>query len=60
MMLAMATWSKIREQFTEQEKAALNVAIDGEILCPRGVSLDEEKLGPELTKKITDLKATTL
>lgn len=57
MILLMTTWDRIREHFSEQEKATLNAAIVGDIICPRGVTLDEEKLGPELTAKINELKS---
>lgn len=56
MLLQMQTWDKIRDRFTEDEKAKLNGAICGETICPRGVSLDEEKLGPDLAKNIVEAK----
>jgi hypothetical protein len=50
----METWDRIRAQFSEDEKAKLNAAITGEVICPRGCSLDDEKLGPELAKKLKE------
>lgn len=56
MLLTMQKWDEIRDQFSQQEKDVLNAAVSGETICPRGCILDEEKLGPELTKKIADAK----
>lgn len=52
MLLTMATWETMRENFSEEEKMQINVAICGETICPRGCILDVEKLGPELAAKI--------
>jgi hypothetical protein len=52
MILAMTTWGRIREQFSDDEKAQLNAAIRGEILCPKGVVLKETKMRPELLEKL--------
>jgi hypothetical protein len=35
----------IRENFTEMEKKLLNEAITGEVICPRGCTIDEVKAG---------------
>lgn len=40
MILRHATWEKIREQFTEEEKADIRIGITGEIICPRGWSVE--------------------
>lgn len=45
MLVKMADWEKIRGEFTEMEKTLLNEAINGEVICPRAVSIDEEKMG---------------
>ena len=45
MLLRMSEWESIRERFTEAEKRVLNDAITGEVLCPRGCLVDEEKAG---------------
>jgi hypothetical protein len=50
----MSDWNKIRDQFTEDEKAVLNAAIQGEVLCPRGCILDENKLGDDMSLKLQD------
>jgi hypothetical protein len=48
----MARWDKIREQFSEAEKAELNAAINGETICPKGCTLDKDKLSAELAAKL--------
>jgi hypothetical protein len=50
--VSMTTWAKVRGDYSQAEKDKLNAAITGEALCPRGVFLDTEKLGAELTAKI--------
>jgi hypothetical protein len=45
MLLTAEDWNRIRENFTEMEKAMLNEAITGEIICPRGCLIDEAKAG---------------
>jgi hypothetical protein len=44
-LLRMDDWQKIRDQFTEDEKATVNYAICGEVVCPRGCTIDEFKAG---------------
>ena len=45
MLLRMSDWERIREHFTEEEKDLLNKAITGEVICPRGCTIDEENAG---------------
>ena len=52
MLLKMADWHRIREQFTDAEKDAINAAITGEVICPRGCTLSESLLTPALADKI--------
>jgi hypothetical protein len=33
-------WNKIRNQFTEKEKAEMREHMCGETICPRGLSVD--------------------
>ena len=47
-------WNAIRDDFNQGEKDKLNAAISAEIICPRGVVVDREKLGPELRAKLTN------
>lgn len=54
MLLRMADWDRIREKFSEDEKIKLNAAINGETICPRGCTIDEEKLGEGLSRKIRE------
>ena len=54
MFLKMSDWDKVRDQFTEEEKKVLNAAIQGEVLCPRGCILTENKLGDDMSLKLQD------
>lgn len=46
------TWTKIRTQFDEDEKAMLNGAITDEIICLRGCVIAESLLPPDLLDKL--------
>jgi hypothetical protein len=53
MLLRKATWERIREQFTEQEKAVLRQAVQGQLLCPaRGWALDDDRIEPALHARL--------
>ena len=52
MYITIKRWQEIREGFTEEEKTALNSAVVGQILCPPGAVLEEEKLPAELLAKL--------
>jgi len=54
MLLTIEDWNKVREAFTESEKASLNAAITGETICPRGCTLDEAMLGEALFSKLKE------
>ena len=47
-------WDAMREMFDDHEKDALNAAITGEAICPRGIIIDVTKLNPELQAKFTN------
>lgn len=53
MLVRTSTWDRVRSQFTDAEKAALNAAFTGQVICPRGVTVDENQLSPELRDKLT-------
>jgi len=53
MILRIEWWSTVREQFTDDEKAALNGAVTGQSICPRGPIVDLEKLSTELREKVS-------
>jgi hypothetical protein len=55
MIIRDTTWSRIREQFSADEKAALNKTITGHAVCPRGIAIDEDKLDVPLREKIKRL-----
>ena len=52
MLLRKTTWDRIRTQFSEDEKSSLNAAITGEIICPRGCTVDADKLSADLREKL--------
>jgi hypothetical protein len=54
MLLRISDWQKIRDQFNDFDKATINDCITGETICPRGCTLDEEKLGEPLARKIRE------
>ena len=56
MLLKIDDWDRIREHFTDAEKKILNEAISGEVVCPRGCMIDEEKAGSVLVKVKTLLR----
>jgi hypothetical protein len=39
-------WERVREQFTDEEKRALRRAIEGEMICPKGVIINIADAGP--------------
>ncbi len=51
-LLRMEVWTQIRDQFSEEEKAELNRAITGTVLCPRGATIAESRLSAELLRKL--------
>lgn len=54
MILRYDLWQRIREHFSEEDKAEIRAAISGEAICPRGWVVDTDKLAPgllELLKK---------
>ena len=53
MIVTLATWERIRDQFTEDEKATLRSATTGEVICPAGAVLDVAKLDAGLADKLT-------
>lgn len=48
MLLTDKVWNKIRHQFSEDDKVELRKATTGEVICPRGVTIDTEKLNTHL------------
>lgn len=45
MLLKMDDWEKIRQHFSETEKMLLNEAITGQVICPKGCTIDMDKAG---------------
>lgn len=56
MLITEMLWQKIRTQFTEEEKTQMNDAFCGQVICPRGVILDEAALSAELLEKLKNAK----
>ena len=54
MLVRESAWNKVRDYFTETEKAVLNGAYTGETICPRGIVIDLEKAG-ETGRKLEEL-----
>lgn len=52
MLITSTMWDEIRSHFTPEEKALLNAAMTGEVICPRGVVLDEAMLPEALRGKL--------
>lgn len=52
MLLRNVHWNSIRDRFSDNEKEIINSAIMGAAICPKGVILDEDILGPELLAKL--------
>lgn len=52
MLIRMNRWEQVRQHFSEDEKRALNAAKTGEVICPRGIMIDEEALRPALRQKV--------
>ncbi len=52
LTIFMDRWAKIRAHFTAEERAKLNGAVCGEIICPKGAVVDVYHLGVELTRKL--------
>lgn len=53
MLIRMSIWKNIRDQFSEKEKAELNRVYTGETICPRGITINDKELTPELLLKLT-------
>lgn len=54
MILKHCDWQSIREQFTEDERDAIREHIDGQVVCPRGWSLDTQPMNGDLRVKLMD------
>ena len=52
MLIQMGTWNRIRDQFSQEEKDLLNLAVTGETICPRGLIVDEQSLPADLARKL--------
>ena len=58
MILSDATWARIRERFTEEEKQALREAYLGETICPKGIVLDDSQLEAGLLARVAAAKGS--
>lgn len=47
--------SKFVKAWSDEEKNKLREAMTGETICPRGCTIDETKLNPELVQKLNEL-----
>lgn len=53
MLVQLDQWEKVRDRFSEEEKAKLNLAVSGESICPQGLFLDDELISEKLKQKLT-------
>ncbi len=53
MLIRDSDWEAVREQFSEDEKAALRASVQGQAICPKGFIINETKLNVALEFKIT-------
>jgi hypothetical protein len=58
MLISDATWKRIRERFTEEEKRALRDAYLGEVICPKGIVIDDAKLDNALAARVAAAKGS--
>lgn len=54
MLIRDAEWSKVREQFSEEEKVKLREMVTGEAICPRGFTINKSGLSSELLSKLAE------
>lgn len=52
MFVRNSTWKRIRDQFAEEEKAALRAAVSFETICPPGLHISRESVTPALLAKL--------
>lgn len=52
MIIRSEDWEHIRARFTEEEKAQLRRAVTGETLCPRGWTVEDERIPAPLFNKL--------
>lgn len=52
VFVQMSEWNRIRRKFNQSEKAALNRAICGEVVCPAAIFVDATKVGLPLKEKL--------
>lgn len=58
MLITDNFWESIRENFTEEEKKELYESISGATICPKGITIDADKLDEDLLDKLNKLKHT--
>ena len=55
MIIRLSTWERIRDEFTDDEKATLRSVTTGEIMCPPGAAIDVDRLDAGLAEKLMRL-----
>lgn len=60
MLIRLSEWDRISHHFSEEEKAALNLAITSETICPRGLTIDTGKLPDPLAAKLAELRTVPM
>jgi hypothetical protein len=52
IIVTSATWDRIRDHFTEDEKELLRTATVSQVICPQGALIDEDLLVAPLQAKL--------
>jgi hypothetical protein len=52
MLIRNSTWERIRDQFTEEEKADLRMCVVSKCICPPGFMIEEDDVQPTLLNKL--------
>ncbi len=60
MLIRLSDWERIRHHFSEEEKAALNLAVTSETICPRGLVIDAGELPDRLAAKLAELRTVPM
>lgn len=58
MIITDRTWARIRERFTEEDKQKLRDAYLGEVICPKGIVIDEANLDSDLAARVAGAKGS--
>jgi len=60
MLIRETIWNVIRGEFSDDEKAEMITAVEGEAICPKGFIIDDKKLSAKLREKIRRVTAVKM